>query len=153
VRALQEVHELVLDVASVHADVLALLLVDDLELECVVRRHPRNTNRVALTIAVILAILFIPWPWSLVAILGGVLIEIGEVVWGLRLARRWKPKTGAEAMIGKEADVVAACRPLGEVRVHGELWRASCDEGADRGERVRIERIEGLTLVVTRVGA
>lgn len=150
-RALQEVHELVLDVTPLDADVLALLLVDDLELECVVRRHPRNTNRVALTIALILAILFVPWPWSLIVVLGGVVIEVGEVVWGLRLARRWKPKTGAEAMIGKEADVLSACRPVGEVRVHGELWRASCDEGADPGERVRIERIEGLTLVVTRV--
>jgi hypothetical protein len=37
--------------------------------------------------------------------------------WGLSLARRWKPKTGAEAMIGEEAQVVAACRPLGDVRV------------------------------------
>jgi membrane-bound serine protease (ClpP class) len=106
---------------------------------------------VALTIALILAILFIPWPWSLLAILGGLVIETGEVAWGLRLARRWKPKTGAEAMIGKEAEVVTRCHPLGEVRVHGELWRASCGEGAEPGERVRIERIEGLTLVVTRV--
>jgi membrane protein implicated in regulation of membrane protease activity len=104
---------------------------------------------VALTIALILAILFLPWPWSLVAILGGLVIEAGEVAWGLRLARRWKPKTGAEAMIGKEAEVVTRCHPLGEVRVHGELWRASCDDGAEPGERVRIERIEGLTLVVT----
>ena len=150
-RALQEVHELVLDVALLDTDVFALLLVDDLELECVVPRHPRNTNRVALTIALILALLFVPWPWSLLVILGGVVLEVGEVVWGLRLARRWKPKTGAEAMIGKEAEVVTPCRPVGEVRVHGELWRASCDEGADRGELVRIERIEGLTLVVTRV--
>jgi membrane protein implicated in regulation of membrane protease activity len=54
-------------------------------------------------------------------------------------------------MIGEEAQVVAACRPLGEVRVQGELWRARCDEGADPGETVRIETIEGLTLVVARI--
>jgi membrane protein implicated in regulation of membrane protease activity len=105
---------------------------------------------VALTVAIVLALLFLPWPWNLVTILGGLAIEMGELAWGLSLARRWKPRTGAEAMIGEEAMVVTACRPVGEVRVQGELWRARCDEGADAGETVRIERIEGLTLVVSR---
>lgn len=77
-------------------------------------------------------------------------METGELAWGLSLARRWKPKTGAEAMIGEEAEVVSPCRPLGQVRVLGELWRARCEEGADVGETVRIERLDGLTLVVRR---
>lgn len=102
----------------------------------------------ALTVAIVLAFVFLPWPWNLVAILGGAAVEVGELTWGLSLARRWKPKTGAEAMIGEEARVVAACRPLGEVRVHGELWQARCDEGADAGETVSIESIDGLTLIV-----
>jgi membrane protein implicated in regulation of membrane protease activity len=105
---------------------------------------------VALTVAIVLALVFLPWPWDLAAIFGGLVVETGELAWGLSLARRWKPKTGAEAMIGEEAEVVTACRPLGEVRVQGELWRARCDEGADAGETVRIERIEGLTLIVAR---
>jgi membrane-bound serine protease (ClpP class) len=103
---------------------------------------------VALTVAIVLAFVFLPWPWNLVAILGGAAVEVGELTWGLSLARRWKPKTGAEAMIGEEARVVAACRPLGEVRVQGELWQARCDEGADAGETVSIESIDGLTLIV-----
>ena len=107
----------------------------------------------ALTIALILAILFVPWPWNVLVILGGLAIETGELVWGLRLARRWKPKTGAEAMIGREAEVVSPCRPLGDVRVHGELWRARCEDGAEIGDRVCIEGIEGLTLLVTRASA
>ena len=102
----------------------------------------------ALTVAVVLALVFLPWPWNLVAILGGLAVETGELAWGLSLARRWKPKTGAEVMIGEEARVVAACRPLGEVRLLGELWQARCDEGADAGETVRIESIDGLTLFV-----
>jgi membrane-bound serine protease (ClpP class) len=105
---------------------------------------------VALTVAILLAVLVLPWPWNLAAILGGLAVETGELAWGLSLARRWKPRTGAEAMIGEEADVVSACRPLGEVRVRGELWRARCDEGADVGETVQIERLDGLTLVVSR---
>jgi membrane protein implicated in regulation of membrane protease activity len=105
---------------------------------------------VALTVAIVLALIFLPWPWNLVMILGGLAVEVGELTWGLSLARRWKPRTGAEAMIGEEATVVSACRPLGEVRVQGELWQARCDEGADPGDTVRIEAIEGLTLVVRR---
>jgi membrane protein implicated in regulation of membrane protease activity len=105
---------------------------------------------VALTVAIVLALIFLPWPWNLVMILGGLTIEVGELAWGLSLARRWKPRTGAEAMIGEEARVVSACRPLGEVRVQGELWRARCDEGADPGDVVRIEAIDGLTLLVGR---
>lgn len=107
----------------------------------------------ALTVAIVLALIFLPWPWNLAMILGGLVVELGELAWGLSLARRWKPRTGAEAMIGEEARVVSACRPLGEVRVQGELWRAHCDEGADAGETVRIERIDGLTLVAARLRA
>ena len=55
--------------------------------------------------------------------------------------------------IGEEAKVVRACRPLGDVRVQGELWAARCDAGADVGETVLVERIEGLTLVVRPGGA
>ena len=104
----------------------------------------------ALILALVLALIFLDWPWNLVAILGGLTVETAELTWGLSLARRWKPKTGAEAMIGAEAEVVSACRPVGEVRVQGELWQARCDEGADAGDTVRIERLDGLTLVVTR---
>ena len=104
----------------------------------------------ALTVAIVFALVFLPWPWNMLTILGGLAIEAGELAWGLSLARRWKPKTGAEAMIGTEARVVSACRPLGEVRVQGELWRARCDEGAAAGETVRILSIDGLTLVVGR---
>jgi membrane protein implicated in regulation of membrane protease activity len=105
---------------------------------------------VALLVAIVLALIFFPWPWNLLAILGGLAVETVELAWGLSLARRWKPKTGAEAMIGADAKVVTACRPLGEVRAQGELWQAHCDEGADAGETVRIDRIDGLTLIVSR---
>ena len=101
----------------------------------------------ALTVAIILAF-FAPWPWNLIAVLGGIGIEAVELGWGLRLARRWRPQTGAEAMVGRLAQVVAACHPIGQVRVHGELWEARCAEGADVGQRVRIEALDGLTLVV-----
>ena len=102
----------------------------------------------ALLVATILAFVFLPWPWNLLAIMGGAAVEVVELTWGLRLARRWRPRTGPEAMIGAKAEVVEACRPRGRVRVRGELWQAACEQGADVGESVTIEAIEGLTLVV-----
>jgi membrane protein implicated in regulation of membrane protease activity len=102
----------------------------------------------ALTVAIILAF-FAPWPWNLIAVVAGVGVEAVELVWGLRLARRWRPQTGAEAMIGRVAEVVAPCHPTGQVRVQGELWEARCAEGADVGQSVRIEELDGLTLVVS----
>ena len=103
----------------------------------------------ALTVAIVVA-LFVPWPWNLMAVLAGVAIEAVELTWGLRLARRWRPQTGAEAMIGELAIVVAPCHPNGKVRVHGELWEARCPAGADVEETVRIERLDGLRLIVAR---
>ena len=102
-----------------------------------------------LALAIILA-LFVPWPWNLIVLCLGVVGEIGEIVWGRRLAKRWRPRTGAEAMVGMEAEVASACRPRGQVRVHGELWEATCAEGADAGEIVRVTRVDGLKLVVER---
>jgi membrane protein implicated in regulation of membrane protease activity len=104
---------------------------------------------VALTVSIVLALLFFPWPWNLLVILGGLAIEVGELTWGLRLARKWRPTTGAEAMIGEEATVVARCRPDGQVRIAGELWQARCEAGADVGDTVRVDRLDGLTLVVS----
>jgi membrane-bound serine protease (ClpP class) len=94
--------------------------------------------------------LFTPWPWTIAVLAVGVVAEIGEVVWGRRLARRWRAKTGAEAMIGASAEVTSACEPAGEVRVHGELWSAICrDGGAHVGDTVRITALDELTLIVT----
>jgi len=106
---------------------------------------------VVLILAIVVAALFVPWPWNLVVVLCGVIAEVGEVVWGRRLARRWRPKTGPETMVGQTAKVVVPCRPSGQVRVHGELWEARCAAGADIGDDVRITALEELTLVVEPV--
>ena len=53
----------------------------------------------ALLVSIILAF-FIPFPWNALVVIGGISVEVVELTWGLRLARRWRPQTGAEAMIG-----------------------------------------------------
>jgi membrane protein implicated in regulation of membrane protease activity len=109
-----------------------------------------------LILSIVLA-LFLPSPLNIVVIVLGVIGEIGEVIWGRRLARRWRPQTGPETLVGKRATVVTACRPRGNVRVNGEIWAATCAEGADAGEKVRVARVhaEGdraLELEVVRAG-
>jgi membrane-bound serine protease (ClpP class) len=91
---------------------------------------------------------FVPLPWKVLFLVCGVIAEVGEVVWGRRLARRWSAKTGVEAMIGRRAQVVEACRPNGRVRIHGELWKAACAEGAEVGETVKVVAQRDLTLDV-----
>jgi membrane protein implicated in regulation of membrane protease activity len=100
-----------------------------------------------LLLAIVLA-LFVPWPWNLLVLIGGVFAEIGEVIWGRRLARRWRPKTGAEAMVGMRAEVSSPLHPTGQVHVNGELWEARSTADADVGDTVVVRAMDGLTLVV-----
>jgi membrane-bound serine protease (ClpP class) len=105
---------------------------------------------VTLVVFIVISLL-LPSPWNVVALACGVVLEVGEIVWGRRLARRMRPKTGAEALIGREARVVEACRPDGYVRVGGERWRAICADGADAGDAVRVTAVRELTLDVAPV--
>jgi membrane-bound serine protease (ClpP class) len=68
--------------------------------------------------------------------------------------RRRRPKSGAQALIGRVGVVRHVPAPVGDVLVEGELWRARvswADEPALReGEPVVIEQVHGLTLAVRR---
>jgi membrane protein implicated in regulation of membrane protease activity len=104
---------------------------------------------VVLALAIILA-LFVPWPWNLIVLVLGIVGEVGEIVYGRRIAKRWRPRTGAESMVGLEAEVASPCRPRGQVRILGELWEAMCEGGAEAGDLVRVTDVDGLRLVVER---
>jgi len=61
-------------------------------------------------------------------------------------------ESGHERLIGEMAQVRSELNPEGQVFVDGALWKAvTVDEPIPVGENVRIERIEGLTLYVSRV--
>lgn len=95
-------------------------------------------------------------PWTIVILAVACVLEVGEIMflrrWAKRLDRRTPKTTGAEAMIGAQGEVVERCRPKGMVHVNGELWNARCSDGADEGDTVRVESVQGLTLIVDRVG-
>jgi membrane-bound serine protease (ClpP class) len=98
--------------------------------------------------AVLLALFVVPRPWGLVLVAAAAVVEVGESFFWLHLSRRRRIQMGAETLIGATARVVSDCRPLGQVRLRGELWRARCEAGASAGDTVRIVDRDGLTLLV-----
>jgi membrane protein implicated in regulation of membrane protease activity len=105
-----------------------------------------------LLLAGLVLLFLLPSPWNLVAFLAGLVLWLGEVFAIWRVVRRKQVQSGAETLIGRTATVIAACAPLGQVRLSGEseIWRARCVEGAERGETVRVVGIDELTLIVER---
>ena len=87
----------------------------------------------------------------MLVIVGALVLELGEIGFWFWYSHRRRIQVGAETLVGREAVVVTACRPLGQVRLDGEIWAARCDEGAGQGERVRVVGRDGLTLVVALV--
>ena len=72
-------------------------------------------------------------------------------------ARAAPVRTGVEDLVGARGDVRVPLDPVGQIFVAGALWRAKLAEDADaddadmvreRGARVRVEAVEGLTLRV-----
>jgi membrane-bound serine protease (ClpP class) len=59
-------------------------------------------------------------------------------------------RTGFEEMIGAVAEARTALDPDGQVWIEGALWRARVADGAAvrPGDRVVVEAVDGLTLVV-----
>jgi membrane-bound serine protease (ClpP class) len=68
---------------------------------------------------------------------------------------RVRPRTGAEALVGRVGVVRGAADPLARVFVDGALWRAQPDwieqtSALHEGDRVVVERVHGLTLCVRK---
>lgn len=81
--------------------------------------------------------------------LGAACLEVVEIWWGLRLARRHS-SVGAQTLLGREAYVVRALDPEGQVAIDGERWTARSATPLPVDTKVVIESIEGLTLEVRR---
>lgn len=67
-------------------------------------------------------------------------------------AHRDQPvRTGSEELVGSDADARSAIDPTGKVWLEGTLWGARLADGSGpvrAGDRVTVEAIDGLTLVV-----
>lgn len=74
----------------------------------------------------------------------------------LRAHRDEPVRTGWEEMVGSVGEVREPLDPSGQVFVGGALWQARlADDGSEIGvgNRVRVESVDGLTLVVRPVSA
>jgi membrane-bound serine protease (ClpP class) len=77
-------------------------------------------------------------------------LVIAAVSMGLRALYR-PASTGAAGMMGQVGVVKRALDPEGQVLIGGELWQAVAEDGpVAAGEVVRVARMDGLTLTVTR---
>jgi membrane-bound serine protease (ClpP class) len=88
---------------------------------------------------------------SLGAALGVTLPFAFMVILLMRLvlrSRKWRQSVGVEGLVGELGEVREAIDGRGMVFVHGELWRATALEKIPEGARVRVVKIEGLTLHV-----
>ena len=68
-------------------------------------------------------------------------------------ARHNKIVTGSEGMVGEVAITQTALTPAGKVFVHGELWDAVATGSVPAGEKVVVQKVDGLKLAVERAKA
>lgn len=101
-----------------------------------------------LFLAAVASVFLLPMPWPIFLFVFALVFEVAEY-WGWKwFLRRYKIRSGPEAMIGQRAQVVHDCDPDGRVRVQGELWNARCSVPAAVGTKVTITALDGLTLEV-----
>jgi membrane protein implicated in regulation of membrane protease activity len=93
---------------------------------------------------ILLAVFVVPWPWGIVTVAAGGLLDIGESLAFVKWSRRRRSPVGAEALVGQTAVVATST----QVRVAGELWEARSDAPLRVGEQVVVRAVDALTLVV-----
>ncbi len=95
-------------------------------------------------------------PWSVVALLYALYVVKDFALYPfLRRSYEQDPRSQTERLIGEHGVVLERLAPEGFVRVRGEIWRAaarSADGPIENGRRVRVEAVDGLTLVVRPEG-
>src|SRR5436190_4911929 len=105
-----------------------------------------------LILLAIALLIVLPSPWNVVAFLVGVPVWIVELLAWNRTVKHRRRVVGAQTLKGRDAIVSTACRPIGQVRLDGEIWEARCDAGAAPGDTVRVIGREALTLLVAPIG-
>jgi membrane-bound serine protease (ClpP class) len=99
-----------------------------------------------LAIAILLTVTVLSPRVGLAVIVFAAVVEVGEYLFWRRFLRRYRIRTGVEALIGEPVEVVEACDPVGRARLRGELWNARSERPMRVGEAARVAAIEGLTI-------
>jgi membrane protein implicated in regulation of membrane protease activity len=96
----------------------------------------------------LLLLIFLPSPWNLVGALVSLAVFVLEVAYWQRQMRGRKVQTGVENLVGAVGKVVEPLAPIGQIRVHGELWEARSTRTVPSGTAVRVVAVDGLRLEV-----
>lgn len=92
----------------------------------------------------------ISWGVIIPAVLCTAAFFLFAVGMGLRAQMR-KPTTGVEGLVGETGTAITDLAPEGQVRVHGELWKAAAESGKiRRKEAIQVVSVQNLTLVVRK---
>jgi membrane protein implicated in regulation of membrane protease activity len=102
-----------------------------------------------LVIGTILSFLFLDPPWRYLVLVPLAGWEAFEIWIWLRW-RRVRSITGSDALVGATGRALTDCAPVGQVRVKGQIWKATCPEGVEAGTDVVVTSYEGLKLTVAR---
>jgi len=91
----------------------------------------------------------LPWlVYSMSGLVGGIALML---LFFILRVRRLPVTTGVESMVGAQAVVTTALRPIGRVRYGGENWEAALDQpdaSLEEGAEVQIVAVDGLRLQV-----
>jgi len=91
---------------------------------------------------------------SLQVLIPAILVASGffiVVIWLAVKAQMRKHFTGAEAMVGEETEALTDIADEGKVFTRGEYWNAKSEKPIKKGARVRIVKVEGLSLIVDEI--
>ena len=87
--------------------------------------------------------------WTLIGSIAAVSAGFFILVMMMLVRSRRRPVvSGPEEMVGSTGEVIDWEGHAGTVRVHGEVWKARAAKALDAGRPVRVDEIDGLTLVV-----
>jgi membrane protein implicated in regulation of membrane protease activity len=100
-----------------------------------------------LVIGTLLSFMFLDPPWRYLAIIPLALWEIFEIYLWVKW-RKVRSITGIEAYVGATGRAISDCKPDGQVRVKGQIWRAHCVDGVEAGDDVVVQAVDGLRLTV-----
>jgi membrane-bound serine protease (ClpP class) len=95
-----------------------------------------------------------PWPGVRIRLATSLAVTLPVAVISVILVRvamaalRRKSVTGEEGMVDSVGLAQTDLDPEGKVLIRGELWQARAGQTIRRGARVRVLRVEGLTLRV-----
>jgi membrane-bound serine protease (ClpP class) len=80
-----------------------------------------------------------------------VAVTMAFLLWLVVRLHRTSPVTGVQGLLQEIGTAQTDLDPGGQVFVHGEIWRAVAQQKIEKGEKVRVTGVDGLTLQVDRM--